>query len=218
MKIWLHTNRFELLLMALMMVIFNKIFFFEPSFYSSWIWPFNMVLLGSVSMGVFRENSKVIRLLKNVLFLGVIAVPLFADFFFQHHPATVIALSIYVLFYLILFVELMRQIVQRSEVTESVIYGSLSGFLLLIITSAFSFLLIDLAEAGSFNNIKGTTIPEKYHQIIYFSSVTISTIGYGDITPAKDNARLLSAFWGVVGQFYMVAVVGIIISKYSSKT
>jgi hypothetical protein len=218
MKKWLHTNRFELLLLALMMVIFNKIFFFAPSFYSTCVWPANMVLLGIVSMGIFHENRMGIRLLKNVLFMGIIAVPLFAAIIFRSHTTSVLALTIYIFFYLIIFVELMRQIVQKSEVTESLIYGSLSGFLLLIIISAFSFLLIDKAEAGSFNHISGTTIPEKYHQFIYFSSVTISTIGYGDITPATDNARLLSAFWGVVGQFYMVAVVGIIISKYSSKS
>lgn len=218
MKKWLHTHRFELLLFALVMVLFNKVFFFSRSLYADLIWPVNMLLLGSVSMVAFHENDRRIRFLKTLLFLGVIAVPIFASSVFRYYPTAVLSLVVYILFYGIIFVGLMKHMVQRSEVTESLIFGSLSGFLLLIMISAFSYLLIDILDTNSFQNLRGNTVPEKYHQIIYFSSITLSTIGYGDITPASDNARLLAAFWGVSGQFYMVSVVGIIISKYSSKT
>lgn len=218
MKKWLHTHRFELLLFALVMVLFNKVFFFSRSLYADLIWPVNMLLLGSVSMVAFHENERRIRFLKTLLFLGVIAVPIFASSVFRYYPTAVLSLVVYILFYGIIFVGLMKHMVQRSEVTESLIFGSLSGFLLLIMISAFSYLLIDILDTNSFQNLRGNTVPEKYHQIIYFSSITLSTIGYGDITPASDNARLLAAFWGVSGQFYMVSVVGIIISKYSSKT
>lgn len=218
MKKWLHTHRFELLLFALVMVLFNKVFFFSRSLYADLIWPVNMLLLGSVSMVAFHENERRIRFLKTLLFLGVIAVPIFASSVFRYYPTAVLSLVVYILFYGIIFVGLMKHMVQRSEVTESLIFGSLSGFLLLIMISAFSYLLIDILDTNSFQNLRGNTVPEKYHQIIYFSSITLSTIGYGDITPASDNARLLVAFWGVSGQFYMVSVVGIIISKYSSKT
>lgn len=217
MKKWLHLYRFELLLFVLLMVIFNKIFFFSGPIYSNYVWPLNMILLGFVSIGFSYESKRHFNWTKNILFLGVILVPIFTKIIFQSEIRTFFALSVYMLFYCIIFSEVMKQIVKKSEVTESIILGSLSGFLLLIIISTFSFLMIDFIDLDSFNNLIGSSIPQKYHQITYFSSITLTTIGYGDITPKTDNARLLAAFWGVVGQFYMVAVVGIIISKFTSK-
>lgn len=217
MKHYVHIYRFELLLIVLILVIFNKIFVESPQFYSKVIWPINMLLLGVVTLGMFHDHKSKTRWLKNLLFLMVVAVPFFTSFIFTHYALTLLALLAYISFYTIIFIELMRQVIQKTEVTASIIMGSLSGFLLIIIVSSFSYLLIDCIEINAFNNLKGTSIPEKYHQVMYFSSITLSTIGYGDITPATDNARLLSAFWGIIGQFYMVAVVGIIISKFTSK-
>jgi hypothetical protein len=214
---FIYTYRYELLLFSLLLVIFNKIFIYSATFYSTFVWPFNMVLLGFVSIGIFHEKKGYLNWFKNLLFFLVVAVPLFPSYFFQNHFITMLALLSYMGFYTIIFTEVMRQIIQKDVISTSIIMATLSGFLLILIVSSFSFLLMNQIDDHSFNNIQGTTIPEKYHQIVYFSSITLTTIGYGDITPATDNARLLAAFWGIIGQFYMVAVVGIIISKFTSK-
>jgi len=57
----------------------------------------------------------------------------------------------------------------------------------------------------------------KYNELVYFSFITITSIGFGDMYPITEMSRLVTAFFGMVGQFYMVALVGIIISKFSSK-
>jgi hypothetical protein len=212
----LNKFRFEFLLFALLMVIFNKIFF-PFDFYNKVVWPVNMVLLGVVSAGIFHENRGWLLVLKNVLFAGIIIIPFIASHVFGSPTLAIIGTLTYLGFYLIIFIEVMRQIVRRSEITSSVVFGSLSGFLLLIVIATFSFLLIHTVSGPCFNGIMGESVPDMYQQFTYFSIITTTTIGYGDITPATDNARLLSGFWGVVSQFYMVAVVGIIISKFTSR-
>jgi len=217
MKKWIYANRFELLLFALFMVIFNRIFFFSNSFYSSYIWPFNMVLLGIVSMGIFHDNKNWVNWLKNVLFVIIVLEPIFASEIFANFTTALLGLFAYIAFYILIFIETLKQITKKKEVSESVVFGSLSGFLLLVLLSTFSFIFLQVIHPESLNNIHGNTIPEIYHQITYFSSITLSTIGYGDITPATDNARLLAAFWGIIGQFYMVTIVAIIISKFTAR-
>ena len=73
--------RFEFLLFALLMVIFNKIFF-SFTFYNKVVWPINMVLLGVVSAGIFHENRGWLLVLKNVLFAGIIIIPFVANHVF----------------------------------------------------------------------------------------------------------------------------------------
>jgi hypothetical protein len=122
------------------------------------------------------------------------------------------------MFYGLLFIEVFRQIIRSKDITESIVFGSLSGYLIIVLLATFSFISYFLLNPLGFNGIKGTSIPELYQEFTYFSVITIASIGYGDITPASTTARLLSSFWGIVGQFYMVALVGIIISKFSSKS
>jgi hypothetical protein len=212
------TYRFELLLFGLLMVIFDKVFFTDDAFYISYVWPVNMLVLGVVSMGVFHGVKNWLNTLKNALFLFIICIPIFADLIFSFDFIGLLGVLVYLAFYLIIFVEVMRQITARSMVTTSVIYGSLSGFLLLVFLSTFSFILLNYLNGPVLKGITGKTVPELYQQFTYFSIITNTTIGYGDITPITDNARLLAAFWGVVSQFYMIALVGIIISKFSGNS
>lgn len=217
MNKYLHAYRFELLFAVLVMVIFDKILVVDDAIYNGVVWPINMVLLGIVSLGVFEEHKVWEKIIRNVLFAVVIAVPLGVQYFFRSEALTLLAFISYMLFYGFLFYSVMFQISRRPEVTPSVIFGSLSGFLLLSVVACFSYMVLDVTMAQSFNNMIGSTTPEKYQQFTYFSLVTLTTIGYGDITPATDQARLLAGFWGVMSQFYMVGIVGIIISKYTSK-
>jgi len=211
----IHLYRYELLFIALMLYIFDKVFFVSQAIYTQYVWPVNMVLLGVASLGIFRDGSWGLRVVKNILFVAVTAVPFLAETIFTSPPLAFLGLLVYLLFYVLIFTEVMRQITRRDEVTWGIIYGSLSGFLLLAIIASFSFLLVNHFLPGSFKGIEGVSVPDVYNQISYFSLITLTTIGYGDITPANDSARLLAAFWGLIGQFYMVAVVGIIIARYT---
>ena len=212
-----HIYRFEFLLLALMMLLFNKIFFTDQQQYAELVWPANMLLLGLASFGVFKERGFVIQLLKNILFFCSILIPFVAYWVFSSKILSASALSIYIIYYALIFVEVLQQITHRDEITLSIILGSICGYLLLILIAAFAFLILEVFIPGSFNNTTISNMQVLYNEMTYFSMVTVATVGYGDITPANDSARLLAAFFGIAGQFYMVTLVGIIISKFTSK-
>ena len=212
------TYKYEFLLFALTLVIFDKIFFTHNEFYTLYIWPLNMLILVVASFFIFREVNVFLNVIKNILFLFVILVPIISKFLFASELINHASLIVYLAFYALIFKEVIRQVWSEKTVSGSVILGSLCGYLLIIIIASFSFVLLELMIPTAFNGLSGTSINEKYNQLIYFSLITISSIGYGDITPAIENSRLLSSFWGVVGQFYMVAVVGIIVSKFTNRS
>jgi voltage-gated potassium channel Kch len=54
-------------------------------------------------------------------------------------------------------------------------------------------------------------------ELIYFSVVTISTVGYGDILPASPVARMLAMTEAVVGQFFVAVVVATFVSMYTTQ-
>ncbi|MDX1902906.1 MAG: ion channel [Thermonemataceae bacterium] len=208
--------RFEILLVALLLVLFDKIFFADAQFFTKYIWSANMIFLGLASIGIFKEQNFWLKWFRNILLLLTVLVPIFFGLIAQNKLLLELALAVYALYYSLILAEVLRQITKKSETDLSVIFGSISGFLLLIVIALFAFLILEYNVPKSFNGITGKTIPELYNQLSYFAMVTLTTVGYGDITPATDSARLTVMFFTIVGQFYMVALVGIIISRFTS--
>ena len=67
----------------------------------------------------------------------------------------------------------------------------------------------------AYTGIDIETTAHAFLDIVYFNTITITSIGYGDIAPYSHAAKLSAAFLGVLGEFYSVVLVGIIISKYT---
>ncbi|WP_027001767.1 ion channel [Hugenholtzia roseola] len=208
--------RFEILLIALLLVLFDKIFVVDSAFFTKYVWSANMMILGIASVSIFKERAFWLKWLRNILFLITVLVPLCFNFIADIAGLIELSLFVYLAYYSLIFTEVLRQIIKKSETNVSVILGSVCGFLLLIIIALFAFLLLEYNIPHSFNGISGSTLPELYSQLSYFSMVTLTTVGFGDITPASDSARLSTMFFTVAGQFYMVALVGIIISRFTS--
>ena len=111
----------------------------------------------------------------------------------------------------------MYQITLTKEVRLNIVIGSFSGYLLLHMIALFCYIGIDLLLPNSFLNVNHNEMAKLYNELNYFSLITLTSIGFGDILPTNDSSRLTVSFFGIAGQFYMVAVVGIIISKFTSK-
>jgi hypothetical protein len=208
---------FEFLLFSLLMVLFNKIFVPSEQIYTAYIWPINMIILGLGSIAIYKNPYKIARIIFYLMFGGVAVTPFFAYGIFSNWLLSVFDTLIYITFYLMLFVELIRLITRADQVTLNVILGAVCGYLTLAVVMIFSFLLLETLQPNSFNGIAGLSVPAMYTKFSYFSMITLTTIGYGDITPATESAMLMASFYGITGQFYMVALVGIIISRYGGR-
>jgi voltage-gated potassium channel Kch len=63
-----------------------------------------------------------------------------------------------------------------------------------------SFLMYHVDTIGAFNNKKGTKL-DAFVDGIYFTSTTMSTVGYGDITPQTKSAKVFATFMQVIALF-----------------
>ena len=88
-------------------------------------------------------------------------------------------------------------------------------YLLMALMWSFVYGLLELINPASFNV---TLSPDQGYQMrfIYYSFVTITTLGYGDITPTTDLASSFSILEAVVGQLYLVVVVAWLVGMHSS--
>jgi hypothetical protein len=107
---------------------------------------------------------------------------------------------------------ILRHLFERRAVNIDDVLGTLCGYLLAAMAWANLYAVIELTAPGAFN-IAGPIAPVlgQWHAreslFLYFSLTTLTTIGYGDVSPVAAAARSAAALEGVFGQFYIAVVV-----------
>lgn len=108
---------------------------------------------------------------------------------------------------------MLRKIVTAKKVDFEVLCTSISVYLLVAIAWALSYDLINTLWPDSFSAGKNGADLTLTH-FMYFSLTTITTLGYGDITPASVPAGIWSTLEAATGLFYMAILVARLVSMY----
>jgi hypothetical protein len=103
-------------------------------------------------------------------------------------------------------------VIRSERVTGDTIFGAVAVYLLFGVIMAMMFHFLNNVSPGSVIASVGeaTSVVERYDQfgdILYFSFVTLTSVGYGDLTPIAAPARSLAMFEGVVGQLYLAILI-----------
>jgi hypothetical protein len=214
----LQRRKYELLLAALLQHLFIAAILPDLTFYTRVVWPLNMVLLGLLSVGLFAERSQRHRAFKALMNLLVIAFPLIAWLTRPTTTMMVILSGSYVVFFLVILVEVMRHLIRPSYINVDLVSAAICGFFLVLEVSIFLMQGLYYAVPNGFHGIDTTSFTTVYLDLVYFCSIVITSIGFGDITPAHHMTKLATSMVGITGQTYSVVLVGILISKYTSAT
>ena len=114
--------------------------------------------------------------------------------------------------------EAMQQIAKGNNISANRIVGAICVYLMLGVIWALSYALMEATLPGSFKGLTEQAASSSWNpDWIYFSFVTLSTLGYGDITPLTYTARALSYFEAIVGQFYLAVLVAGLVGAYLSE-
>jgi len=117
------------------------------------------------------------------------------------------------LFLAFIVYRLILQIANKKEVGLESILEVMSGYFLIGIVYLSIVMFIAQNIPGAYTNMN-EGIPF-FSDYIYYTFITLTTVGYGDITPALPLTKTLSMAIAVSGQFYVAVVIAIIVGKYS---
>lgn len=103
---------------------------------------------------------------------------------------------------------IVRRIARHEIITGTTMWGAIAAYLSLGIAFSFIFATIYRANPDAFKSVVDGGLGE----FNYFSFVTMTTLGYGDITPVTDLARAVVVFQTIMGQIFLVVVVARVVS------
>ncbi|MBW1775029.1 MAG: two pore domain potassium channel family protein [Deltaproteobacteria bacterium] len=159
-----------------------------------------------------------------ILLAALLALPFFAEewssLFIVSLPALVIGKLFGALFFAFVIFHILRFIYRGREVCIEFIIAAAVVYLLIAVMWSYFYSVLEMIHPGSFN-LPDNTVGLMQNRFIYFSFVTITTLGYGDITPNTSFASSLSMVEAVVGQLYMTVqvawLVGIHVASHYEK-
>jgi len=143
----------------------------------------------------------------------VIALSAFLQYFELHNVQLVFSLC----FYLWAMFLATKQVMFSGTIDINEIIGAVCIYLLMGLIWALIYLIVAQFIPQSFNGISQLSWHENFFDLAYFSFVTLTTLGYGDITPAAPLARFLVYMEAIVGVFYMAILVASLIGARVSE-
>lgn len=120
------------------------------------------------------------------------------------------------LFFGYMAVNILRMMTKKEEVTRETIFAAIVAYLLIALMWAFLYMVLEKLAPGSFVFPEKAVRSENLH-FQYFSFVTITTLGYGDVTPLTNKASVLAMLEALVGQIYLVVLVAWLVGMYVSR-
>lgn len=133
---------------------------------------------------------------------------------FPNHFAVVLASHLSDVAYIgISLVLLVDHLFRSQSISRNLLYSALNGYLLCGLLGATTAATLDLLDPHSFR-FPPESVGYGFARFLYYSYVTLTTLGYGDITPVKPHAKTLTILLSVFGQVYLTFLVGMLMGKY----
>jgi voltage-gated potassium channel len=116
-----------------------------------------------------------------------------------------------------------QQVMFSGMVDQNKIIGAICIYILMGLIWAFLYLIVEYIFPGSYTGLGQAGIwQDKFEDLTYFSLVTLTTLGYGDITPVQPLSRILALMEAITGVFYttilVASLIGMRLAHYSGRS
>jgi ion channel len=161
---------------------------------------------------------------KRVLVIAIVlAIPAIAGRWISHFRPDLVPPPVFLTAGLVLIAfvvaNLLRFVLRAPSVNMDVLCASISAYLMLGLLWTVAYWLVDQLTPGAFafNTNEGRQSIGGFNAF-YFSFITLSTVGYGDITPVSKVARMLAAMEAMTGLLYVAVLIARLVAIYSSQS
>ena len=209
-----HQYRFEFFLLTQVLILFGSLVVPADSF-QRYILPALFVLNTLAGLILVSRKKRLLWFLTGLTILGFFSFGL-TLFSAISNDELIIRYSIYFVFHLVVTMEIIQQVWNAPVVNKNVMMGLMSGYISLGFVTFFICAIIELTYPGSFNGVflEGSGGATRLEGMLYYSFVTLLTIGYGDVIPVTPLAQKAALLTGLLGQFYTMIITAVIVSKY----
>jgi voltage-gated potassium channel len=213
----LTINNIILLICLIVMILFFPILSFKRVLMKNILFT-AIVFFGTFSLDFVKRAQKIL------IASGTVTICLtWLDHFFPNQTLDLVFFLSFFFFNLFIVVFMVRHIAKSKKVDATIIVNSINGYLLIGILGSALLAMAEIlqkslyhVDTGAINFAGGTA--RGFHDFLYFSFVTLTTLGYGDVTPISAFAKSVTVIIAVTGQLYLTILIAMLVGKFLSRT
>ena len=171
---------------------------------------FLIIMTLAVSIAGIHQERALYRSWYGLLLLTAGGSGVFS--FFEDYNLSIVTLLALAAFLFSHIYSALKQVMQASNVTKNHIIGSICIYLLIGLAWATIYLLILEILPNAFNGLEEREWLSNLFNAMYFSFITLTTVGYGDISPALPVAQFFVFMESIIGSFYLAIMVASLVS------
>jgi hypothetical protein len=218
---WLNDASFLMLFIVLIFTVFILPVLIEYNLVNMLF--VNMVFIFLFFIGIWSSDNRFLILLTTFLFLSQLCLRILRfsslpfEFYLMERVFGLINMSVFI------FLNF-RLLFRDYEVNFYRVIGAINVYLLLAILGAFGFEVIHLLSGTSIVGIDQSLTEFKFRGLdsdfssyIYFSLVSLTTVGYGDLVPINILSKMLATFLSTIGILYPAVVIAKLVGSSNPK-
>lgn len=176
---------------------------------------FALIMISGISLLINRKSL--------LIFMTILAILILVGILIAGKYETItpllIVLFIEFLFFAVIFINLLNYIFQHREVTLNSLYSAITSYLILGILFAIFYTFATMISPDIFQYtasskpvLKIYPHPAFFSEALYFSFVTLGTLGYGDLVPVFGPIKMIASLEAIIGQLYIAILIARLVS------
>ncbi len=204
-------DNFSWLLAVLVLLLFCSALFNQLNLGEAHLF-INMSLMVTVIIAIWSMEGSGSRWFKPKLVLGLLFIALMLYDSMVAGGVVAPFELVAILVFLTLTIQMAwKQVMFTGDITRNSILGAICIYLLVGLWFGFAYLIVEHTFPGSMKGLPAVSWQENLGTICYYSMVTLTTLGYGDISPAAPLTRFLAFMEAAIGVFYTTVLVASLI-------
>lgn len=182
----------------------------------------NMILMITIVIAVWSVDRVEGRWLNWKIGMSLVTIALMiGDSVIESNALALYQMLAVFLFLCFTFYLCWQQVMFSGMVDRNKIIGAVCIYILMGLIWAFLYLIVEQIFPGSFKGLHPGRWQGRLEELLYYSMVTLTTLGYGDITPAQPLSRVLAILEAITGVFYttvlVASLIGMRLAHYSEQ-
>lgn len=203
---YVDSHSIHMLLVSILILVFIPPFLGDRASFIDHFIKFDFLLIVTTSFLIVRR-IKISRYLGFITFVLIIV-----DAFLEHDVLNYIS-QIGLSFLIIhAFILVLKEAMSLRGDTKNMILVSITGYMIIGLLGGFAATGLEFWEANSYYHSTGMKM--ELYNYIYYSFVTMTTLGYGDIIPITEKSQALALMLVISGQLFLSVIIAINIAKF----
>jgi hypothetical protein len=214
-----HRSNFVWLLIALLFLLFSDAMFAQLDSHQGQR-LINITLMLTIVAAVWSVETSQGRWLNWKLGMTfIIAALMIGDSIIESNFLAIYQLTSSFIFLMFSLLLCWRQVMFSGTIDTNKVIGAICIYILIGLIWSFGYLIVEHLFPGSFKGLEDSLWQHNLEELIYYSLVTLTTLGYGDITPQQPLAQFLAYMEAITGIFYttvlVASLIGMRLAHYS---